>query len=366
MLKHQSQENKQLYYQAQEAFRNKVEESKRNHWKEFLAEKGPEHAYQAYRFTKERELNTIAPFRQSNGKTTTDANEMAKLLFAGTSINENTREAATLHQMLQYRHRQVVFPEISKHTINIAINNLPNKKPTGPDSIPNEMLKVTKQILTPHLAEAFNKCLKLGRFPPEFRESLTTILRKAAKDDYSEPKPYRPIALLNTTGKLFKRIINHRLVHWAETIESIAQGHMGGRQGRNINDALLLLTTWMRAKWREGKVVAGMFLDVKSAYPTVDREKLIAILRKKKVPPYIIEIIISFLSNRHTQLWLNEFISKLFPIKQGLPQGSPLSVTLYLIYNSSLLLSKPLSLKEDQLLIAYIVEVAHLTKSQSP
>ncbi|MBW0472591.1 hypothetical protein O181_012306 [Austropuccinia psidii MF-1] len=67
--RHQSQEKKQLYYWDQEAFQRKVEELKRTHWKVFQEEKGPEHAYKAYRFTKERDSNTIAPPKNPNGET---------------------------------------------------------------------------------------------------------------------------------------------------------------------------------------------------------------------------------------------------------------------------------------------------------
>ncbi|MBW0464777.1 hypothetical protein O181_004492 [Austropuccinia psidii MF-1] len=187
---------------------------------------------------------------------------------------------------------------------------------------------MAKPIITPHLMKAFNECLQIGEFPKNWKIAMTVILRKAAKEDYSNPNGYRPIALLNTLGKLFKRIINDRLVHWAERSGAIAQGHMGGWKGHNINDALVLLTSWIKAKWREGKIATGTFLDVKSAYPTVHRERLIHTLRSKGAPNYLVVIINSFLSNRHTKIKLNDFILDDFYIQQGIPQGSPLSVSL--------------------------------------
>ncbi|MBW0525592.1 hypothetical protein O181_065307 [Austropuccinia psidii MF-1] len=204
----------------------------------------------------------------------------------------------------------------------------------------------------PHLMKAFNECLQNGEFPENWKIEMTVILRKAAKEDYSNPNAYRPIALLNTLGKLFERIINDRLVHWAERSGAIAQGHMGGQKGHNINNALVLLTSWMKPKWQEGKIATRTFLDVESAYPTVHKERLIHTLCSKGAPNSLVVIINSFLSNRHTKIKLNDFISDDFSIQQGIPQGSPLSVSLYLIYNSSLLLPNPPNLKEDQLSIA--------------
>ncbi|MBW0504749.1 hypothetical protein O181_044464 [Austropuccinia psidii MF-1] len=196
-------------------------------------------------------------------------------------------------------------------------------------------------------------------------ESFTdSHTKKAAKEDYSNPNSYLPIALLSTLGKIFERIINNRLVHWAKKMGAIAQGHMGGRRGHNINDALVLFTMWIKAKWREGKTVTGVFLYVKSAYPTVHKERLLDTLRSKGAPPYLTNVIVSFLSDRHTKIKLNDFVSNNFFIKQGLPQDSSLLVTFYLIYNSSLLLPRPPTLEEDQISIAYINDVVHLTESK--
>lgn len=53
--------------------------------------------------------------------------------------------------------------------------------------------------------------------------------------------------------------------------------------------------------------------------------------------PKIINIIRSFLMERKTFLALNGFESRHYQLEHGLPQGSPLSPLLYLIYNNSLL-----------------------------
>ena len=46
-----------------------------------------------------------------------------------------------------------------------------------------------------------------------WRESTTVIIRKPGKPDYSVPKAYRPIALLNTTAKLLSALIADRASH---------------------------------------------------------------------------------------------------------------------------------------------------------
>ncbi|EMD86559.1 hypothetical protein COCHEDRAFT_53746, partial [Bipolaris maydis C5] len=59
--------------------------------------------------------------------------------------------------------------------------------------------------------------LRLGYCPSHFRESTTVVLRKPGKDNYTVPKAYRPIALLNTVGKVMDAIIARRISHLVET-----------------------------------------------------------------------------------------------------------------------------------------------------
>ncbi|MBW0545781.1 hypothetical protein O181_085496 [Austropuccinia psidii MF-1] len=126
-----------------------------------------------------------------------------------------------------------------------------------------------------------------------------------------------------------------------------------------------MLSTWIHHKWWEKKIVAGLFLDVKLAYPTVYKERLIYSLRNKNCPTYLYLIITSFLTNRTTWLHLDQYISQQYSIPNGLPQGSPLSVALYLLYNSDLLLPNQPSLDKDSISIAYIDNVVHLLAEKS-
>ncbi|MBW0513837.1 hypothetical protein O181_053552 [Austropuccinia psidii MF-1] len=66
-----------------------------------------------------------------------------------------------------------------------------------------------------------------------------------------------------------------------------------------------------------------------------------------------------------TSLKIGSYASWTFSIPNGLPQGSLLSVTLYLIYNSNLLLPNPPSLNEKNISIAYIDDVTHLISANN-
>ncbi|MBW0557799.1 hypothetical protein O181_097514, partial [Austropuccinia psidii MF-1] len=244
------------------------------------------------------------------------------------------------------------------------LNDIPHQQPPNlpPDFPPITRDKVTSTISTLSNRKAPGQ---MGQYPSKWKESQTAIIRKSAKDDYTNPRAYRPIALPSTLEKLLEKVINNWLMHWAFLTNSIHPGHVGGRPGKCINDALVALTLWINHKWREGKIVMGIFLDVKSAYPLVHRKILIHVLIQKLCPPYLCYLINSFLSVRTTSLKIDRVVSQVFAIPNGLPQGSPLLVTLYILYNSSLLLPILPSLNEDEISILYRDDVTHLLATES-
>ncbi|MBW0571767.1 hypothetical protein O181_111482 [Austropuccinia psidii MF-1] len=84
-----------------------------------------------------------------------------------------------------------------------------------------------------------------------------------------------------------------------------------------------------------------------------------------ETPSYLVAIIKSFLTNRGTQIRIDYFTSPIKPLERGLPQGSPLSVTLYLLYNSDLLLPDQIKTSSDKISIGYIDDITHLVAAKA-
>jgi len=68
-----------------------------------------------------------------------------------------------------------------------------NKAP-GPEGIPNRILHLICDRIMHMLVAIFNTCLRHGMCPEEFKDSMTVVLRKPGKGDYTQVKSYRPIA----------------------------------------------------------------------------------------------------------------------------------------------------------------------------
>jgi hypothetical protein len=81
---------------------------------------------------------------------------------------------------------------------------------------PNGILKLTPTLLLPLLLPLFNACWTLGYLPKFFRESTTLFA-----SHYTQPKSYRPIALLNTVGKALEKIMATRISFAAEEFKML-------------------------------------------------------------------------------------------------------------------------------------------------
>src|SRR5436190_8842756 len=87
----------------------------------------------------------------------------------------------------------------------------------------------------------------------------------------------------------------------------------------------------------KGEIFSAIFMDVVGAFNNVHHERLIHNMRKHRIPTEITQWILSFLSKRTTKMKFNGITTDHIPTPTGIPQGSPLSPILYILYNSDLL-----------------------------
>lgn len=224
--------------------------------------------------------------------------------------------------------------------IMTAISRSELDKAPWSDGIPNRILKCIGHLITPDLNRIFNSSLHLGYYPRHFWDSITIVLRKPAgqeQKDYSLPKSYRPIALLNTISNILESVIANRISFLVEKYQLLPKSHIGGRKGRSTEEALHDIVEKIYAGWNKNQVASFLMLDISGAYDHVCKIRLLHNLRKRRINLKMVGLIESFLSNRTTTMKTNECILDHLSIQCGIPQGSPLSPILFLFYNADLL-----------------------------
>ncbi|QRV90419.1 Reverse transcriptase [Ceratobasidium sp. AG-Ba] len=95
-----------------------------------------------------------------------------------------------------------------------------------------------------------------------------------------------------------------------------------------------VISSFIKDAWRGREVVAGLFLDVKGAFPSASPTRLAHNMRMKGIPEEIVAWTERKLQGRRTLIKFDDFTSEWFDIEHGIDQGCPLSCIFYLIYNS--------------------------------
>ena len=103
----------------------------------------------------------------------------------------------------------------------------PHKAP-GNDSIPNVVLKEAVDLILPYLIQIFRAVFKLGTYSDSWSSWNTIVLPKPGKARYDVPKAYRPIALMNTVGKLLSAVVTEDLSYMCEKYRLFPDTHFGG------------------------------------------------------------------------------------------------------------------------------------------
>ncbi len=80
-----------------------------------------------------------------------------------------------------------------------------------------------------------------------------------------------------------------------------------------------------------------LYLDVSQAFPNIAHEHLLEHMEEMGLSSEVVNWTESFLSGRTTMLVFNDYASDPVQVLTGVPQSSPLSVILYLVYSLSLL-----------------------------
>ncbi|KAF5189612.1 reverse transcriptase, partial [Thalictrum thalictroides] len=143
------------------------------------------------------------------------------------------------------------------------------------------------------------------------------------------------------------------------TTNLLDDSQIGGRLKKSAVDATLLLTNEIQTNKTHNLLTSTLFLDVKGAFDHVAKNQLLGILKEHGLPINLISWIAAFLSDRELRLAFDGQCETFSKIETGIPQGSPVSPILFLIYIKNLFQSRAVRF------ISYMDDICIIASSKS-
>jgi ribonuclease HI len=336
--------------------------AKRSHWANYLEEMTASEIWTANKYIKEPvgdggnpRIPTLKSKNAAGVESSISSNEGKAKVLAATFFPP----PPALEQDYSNEEYPDPLPDPPKITMEQLLRHILKPAPYkahGPDEVPNVVIQKCAPLIQNRLIRIYQAILDLNIYYDPWKDFTTVVLRKPNKPSYVVPKAYRPIALLSSMAKVMTSLVAEVISNLVETHHLLPKNHFGGRPGRTSTDAIQYLVHKIKSAWREDRVASVLFLDVEGAFPNAVTNRLLHNLKRRRIPAILIRFISNLLTNRRTKLRFDDYTSDFIDITNGIGQGDPLSMLLYILYNADLLEIIDDELNEDA--IGYVDDIA--------
>ena len=223
---------------------------------------------------------------------------------------------------------------VTPEKVDMIIRKLKNSKASGIDNIDTRVIKLARPFIVPAVTHIINLSLTTLTFPAAFKVARVVPLHKGKDSPATDPKSYRPVALLPVLSKVLERVVAAQLVGYLDQHHLLHPQQHAYRSHHSTTTAMLAMyDTWVEAA-EHGKIAGVTMIDMSAAFDVVDSSILLAKARLYGVTRDTEQWLWSYLTGRTQCVTIGGATSSTLPLEAGVPQGSILGPALYSLFTS--------------------------------
>lgn len=344
LKRHNNLENLLNFKQLRARARYIIKQSKKRSWEEYTSSVTSSTNLSEV-WNKVRRIKGVSTSSKiisllDDNKTITTDSSIAEVLADHYCLASNTSNYnLKFTQHKQHTESSYLFKERNPHdclSLPITLEeledalNLCHSSSPGPDNIQYDFLLHLPAIGKKYLLGLYNLIYETGTFPDSWREAIVIPIHKPGKPRDAAGS-YRPISLTCTMCKLLEKILNRRLLWYLESKNLIAPTQSGFRKHRCTLDNIVSLESEVHEAFANKQHLLATFFDIEKAYDMVWRFGVLISLDQWGINGSMLDFIRNFLHNRSIKVKVGDKYSERRYLQNGVPQGSILSVTLFLV-----------------------------------